>query len=426
MNELKFLREDGNIPKSLLNEDHVSGLLVYLKDAPEYVADDAVSGLKRPKYMPAKIEVEGESATYKQTLFAVSSLETAALHGIEYMKDEERDNENIKKHKLYTNLLYFHLSEIFRINPGINLYMGVNVNNDPTETSFKEVSDLQNFSDGSIRQMAVYAPYVEYAEGALVALQGAAEGLEDACAPLSILYAPKVGKAESLKEATQVNQSSRNVSVVIAQDGAGMADILQGKLGTDASVTAIGTVLGLVSKAAVNESISWVAKFPAGISLPAFSDGTLVRNMDRTTLDKVDGNGFIFARTYPGLGGSYMSDSCTMAKGTDYQTIESMRTMDKAIRGIRSFLIPELGRPLYIESATGKLSVPTVEHLKTRANKALEDMEKAGELSGFTVDIDPNQNVLSNSTIEIIVKNVAVGVMRKVSVKIGFATSTNN
>ena len=49
-------------------------------------------------------------------------------------------------------------------------------------------------------------------------------------------------------------------------------------------------------------------------------------------------------------------------------------------------------------------------------------MEKKGELSGYKVEIDPKQNVLSSSEVEIVIKNVAKGVMRKVRIKIGYTT----
>jgi len=48
---------------------------------------------------------------------------------------------------------------------------------------------------------------------------------------------------------------------------------------------------------------------------------------------------------------------------------------------------------------------------------------KAGELSGCAVEIDPDQNVLASSTVEFVIKNVAVGVFRKGIVKIGWAQS---
>ena len=61
--------------------------------------------------------------------------------------------------------------------------------------------------------------------------------------------------------------------------------------------------------------------------------------------------------------------------------------------------------------------------MQTTAQKALEDMEKAGELSGYVVEIDPDQNVLSTSEIEFVIRPVGVGVVRRFKVKIGFAES---
>lgn len=190
------------------------------------------------------------------------------------------------------------------------------------------------------------------------------------------------------------------------------------------SVTAVGTVIGLLSAASVHESIGWVRKFPTGISVPAFSDGTLYKDVDKALIEVLDSARYIFFVTYAGISGSYISDSNTMDSATsDYSQIENVRTMDKAVRGIRTYLIPELGGNVYIDSDTGKLQSYTVSHLETVANKALEDMEKAGELSGYKVEIDPDQNVLSSSTVEFVIKQVAVGVMRKIKIKIGFAKS---
>ena len=106
---------------------------------------------------------------------------------------------------------------------------------------------------------------------------------------------------------------------------------------------------------------------------------------------------------------------------SDYAYIEAVRVMDKAVRGIRTYLTPELGGNVYIDADTGKMQSYSVAHLETTANKALEDMEKAGELSGYKVEIDPEQDVLSTQMVEIAIKQVAVGVIRKFKVKIGFA-----
>ena len=96
--------------------------------------------------------------------------------------------------------------------------------------------------------------------------------------------------------------------------------------------------------------------------------------------------------------------------------------MDKATRGIRKKLLPYLNAPLYVDAQSGKLRADNVAHLEALAGEALEDMEKAGELSGFVASIDPDQDLLSTSQLEVVIKNVPVGVMRNVIIKIGYTT----
>ena len=105
----------------------------------------------------------------------------------------------------------------------------------------------------------------------------------------------------------------------------------------------------------------------------------------------------------------------------DYAYIENVRTMDKAVRGIRKALLPKLGGELYVNAETGQLASYEVEYLTELANKPLEDMQKAGELSGMLVEIDPDQDVLSTSELEFVIKQVGVGVLRRIRCKIGFA-----
>ena len=47
-------------------------------------------------------------------------------------------------------------------------------------------------------------------------------------------------------------------------------------------------------------------------------------------------------------------------------------------------------------------------------------MTKAGELSGYKVYIDPDQDILRTSTIEVVIRNVPVGVARKFTLRIGY------
>ena len=388
MNKLQITRTNGNIPKSLPGEDHISGFLAYVGTLP--------SGF-----------------TAEAPIQAVSTIETAEDLGI----TAEASSWEIK-------VIYHQLGEIFRLNPGISLYVGLF--SKPEEESgytFAEIKQLQNYAGGRIRQVGVYCGDNLLKKEDITTLQGIADTLEAQDMPLSILYAPKVADITNLP--TDVaGPNKKNVSVVIAQAGNGKAaDLFADTANTKKnSVSAIGVFLGILSSASVQESIAWVKRFPTGIDLPAFADGKLYRDIDKAVIESLDTARYLFFTTYSGYSGSYINDSHTMdAAISDYAYIESVRTMDKAVRGIRTYLLPELGGTLYIDQETGKLQYYTVTHLTNVANQALEDMERAGELSGYAVEINPDQNVLSTSTVEIIIKQVPVGIMRKINVKIGFA-----
>lgn len=390
MNSLEIKRQNGNVPKSLPGQDHVSGMIFYVNEAdiPEDFKAEAVQ--------------------------AVSTIDAAEALGI-----------TSDATSWAARVMHYQLSEVFRINNGITLYVGIFTK--PAAHTFAELATVQNYADGAIRQFGIWDGLTELTKENVTLLQSQADALDLNNAPVSVGYAPSLkGGYQALP--TDIAGAAPRVSVIIAQPG-GTNDT--GALlfaeatnkTTKNAVSCIGVWLGHVSAAAVHESISWVKKFPSGISLPAFSDGTLVRSVDKAWLEKLDTARYLFLTPIVGVSGSYWNDSHNMdAAISDYNAIELVRTMDKACRGIRTYLTPELGGNVYIDANTGKLQSYTVAYLETVANKALEDMEKAGELSGYEAKIDPEQDVFA-STVEVVIKNVSVGVIRKMKVKIGYVKS---
>ena len=173
----------------------------------------------------------------------------------------------------------------------------------------------------------------------------------------------------------------------------------------------------------MNECIAWVSKFPCGLSKPGFITGELLTDVTVTDLNLVNDQKFIFVRTHVGDAGNYYNDSFTLDLATsDYAYIENVRTIDKATRGIRSKMLPFLNAPIYVDAETGKLRADMVSFLETLASETLVEMEKAGELSGYQASIDPDQNILATSQLQVVIKNVPVGVMRVVNIKIGLTT----
>lgn len=391
MQNIVFKRENGNIPRTLPGQDHVSGLVAYVTTLPG-----------------------GFTATSR--VQPCSSLESAGRLGI----TGEAEAWEIR-------LLHYHLSEIFRLNPGITLHVGLFAKPGGAHT-FTEIKALQNHVNGALRQVAVWCGYKALEASDLTALQGIATSLQEDDRPLVIGYAPKVTDVTGLSTSL-AGAGKCNVSVIIGQAGSGVGAALYADSGNTggASVSGLGAWLGIVSRAAVHQSIAWVERFPTGIDLPAFGDGTLLRELDTAIVEALDTARYLFFVVYDGFADSYFNDSHNMDDATsDYAMIESVRTMDKAVRGVRRALLPKLGGPLAVDAGTGKLDTREVEYLTTVANQPLEEMQRAGETSGLLVEIDPEQDVLSTSSLEIVIKQVPVGVLRRITCKIGFAKSLTN
>lgn len=392
MQSIKFERTNGNIPKTAAGQDHISGFLAYVTTLPT-------------------------GFTEKTRIQACSSLDNAEKLGI--MNTEDANWE--------IRLLHYHLSQIYRLNPGISLYVGLFAKPTGDNYTFSEINTMQNYTNGAIRQIGIWCGNKELTPGDLTTLQGVATSLQEHDRPMSILYAPKVTSVTSM--VTSLSGAGKcNISVLIGQDGKGVsAALYTDKDNTDkASVSAIGTALGITARAGVHQSIASVENFPTGIELPAFGDGTFLRDLDAAIVESLDIARYLFFVAYDGFADSYFNDSHTMDDATsDYAMIENVRTMDKAVRGIRKALLPKLGGTLYVDAETGRLSSYEVEYLTSLANKPLEDMQKMGELSGLLVEIDPNQDVLSTSTLVFVIKQVGVGVLRHIKCKIGFVKSLN-
>lgn len=394
---LNIDRQNGNVPKSLPGEDHITGLVIYM------AAGDIPAGFKTERVQALSTIDAAEAAGIVDYTTAADGTQTAAPWAV--------------------RVLHYHLSEIYRINPAVSLYVGIFEKPQGDNMTFAEIKTVQNFADGRIRQIGVWCGDRVPSGDDLTAIQGQAATLEAQGAELSVVYAPKVANVKQISTSLAGGGKCR-VSVVIGQAGSGTgAELYKDKANAaKASVSGLGVVLGLISKAKVHQCIAWVKEFPTGISLPAFGDGTLLRDLDKALVEQLDTARYLFFVTQQGQSGSYMNDSHTMDSAiSDYASIESVRTMDKGARGVRAYLIPELGGNVYVDADTGKLASYTVAHLETVAGHALEDMEKAGELSGYKAEIDPDQDVAASSTVDIVLKKVAVPVMRHVRIKIGFA-----
>lgn len=321
---------------------------------------------------------------------------------------------------------YYHISEFFRLQPKGQLYVGFF--GIPTSYTFSEIQDMQTFAEGKIRQLGVFktigvnASFITEVQ----AIQTQVNISAQLHKPLNVIYSAHLTADVDLTTIGDLaTLTCGNVSVVISQDAAGQGNYLYKT--SAKSITTLGATLGAVALSKVSEDIAWISKYNissgAECDTVGFANGQLLTALSQSTLNILDNRRFIFLVKYVGISGSYFNDShCAIAVTSDYAYIENNRTIDKAIRGVYSSMLPNLNSPLVL-NANGTLTDTTVAFFIGQASVNLEQMVRDTEISAFGVDIDTTQNVLSTSNLIISVKIVPIGVARQITINIGFSLS---
>ena len=392
MNDIIFNRGRGGLGRALAGKDHVSGVIL---EAPTENIPAALTG-----------------ANNYQVIF---SLQDAEDLGIVYAPS----NDNLE-----LDTLRYALDRIFDANAKAEIHLLV-ANTTNLETAVDELITLQNKAQGEIRQALILSPGADFKTSQATALQASCDTLEALHKPLSVIYSPNfVGVLEA--EIGDLRAlDAKNVSVVFGMDGNGKGNELS--LAYNKSFTCGGTVLGTTSAAKVNENIGWVGAFNASknstneFDVIKLADGRSYAAVRASEIDALNVKGYIFLIKHIGISGSYFNDSHTcISASDDFAFIENNRTLDKGVRNTRTFLLPKLNSPLFVNE-DGTLTEDTIAGFKNDAERALEEMLRNTEVSAFGVKIDPLQNVLATSKLSITIEIIPVGVGRNIVVNIGLA-----
>lgn len=393
MNDIRFNRGVGGLGRPLAGKDHVSGFLGFTKD------DDLPAGF-----------------TTTERIKKVFSLEEAIALGI------VADSGVIE-----ITEMYYAIKTAFEANKSVELYVAFYELTGTTtlSTDLSKIIEVQRYAQGEIRQIGVLNPNIVFATAQVTALQTACNTLEAEHKPISVIYSAdfQVAVLANLPDLRAL--SCKNVSVTIGADGGGLGSTIANAEGFFPSI--VGLTIGVASLAKVNENIGWVGRFDVSsnpnneFDVPAFANGDLIRNTATGLIESLNTKGYIFLIKHIGTAGTYFNDSHTAVTETsDYAYLENNRTIDKAVRNCRTYLLPSLNAPLYV-NPDGTLTEDTILSFRNNTARALEEMQRNGEISAFEVTINPTQNVLSTSRIAINVKVVPVGVARNIEVNIGFA-----
>lgn len=319
-------------------------------------------------------------------------------------------------------VIHYNVSEFFRLQPKGALYLQINTSN--VGGLYNELTTLQSYAHGTIRQTLVYDQNA-LSTGNVTLLQTVANTNYTNNKPFEVIYQPQmIGLTLSTLPDLSL-LTAKNVSVCIGQDGAGVGAALATSIGKTVGMG--GTTLGAVSLSAVEESIAWPAKFNidsgSEFDTLAFGNGQLYTSQSDGLLAQLDARRYIFAEKLIGINGSYFDNPYTaVSSASDYNLIPRNRTIHKAERNIRTIMLPQLASNIYF-NADGSIRTDIIKYWESLVGQALVGMVNAGELSAYSVVINPLQNVLATNTLIINVNLQPVGLANMIVINIGFVTS---
>lgn len=331
---------------------------------------------------------------------------------------------------------HYHISEFFRANPTGQLFVGVFAI--PATFDGTEITTLQVYAQGKMRQVGVYYVDDAFDRAQVTALQLVYDANYTAHMPVEIYYGGDFSNWALTSLADLGTLDAENVHVILSQDGSYLGSYLY--YNTLVSITTLGNALGDTSAAKVSENIGWRNKFPNSngyeLEVIAFGNGDLYTAQSTALLTTLDNYHYMFLVKNIGLSGSFYNDTFGAVTATsDYSRAERNRTIDKAIRNIRTLLLPSLNAPLYV-NADGTLTNSTIAYFKAQAETPLATMQSNGEIGappdgnggglpapGYKITIDATQNVISTSKLVIGVKLIPVGLAKFIEVNIGFTLS---
>lgn len=362
--------------------------------------------------------------------------------------------------------LHYHISEFFRQKPDGVLYVGIFAEGTYDAT---ELSSMQDFAGGEIKQFGIFIDDTAFASSQLSATQTVLSTLRDekrnafavlhadfsnatitALTDLSTLTASKVavclGEDGNFHQLAYSNSKAYvqgdkakwlNKTYICTLDNTGEAPYdtdywaevslnLPDIVGY--SVSTLGNLLGTIAAAPVNESIAYVEVHPLSsgniLDVAGFATGDLYSAQSRSLIDTLTDYHYIYLRKLQGLSNTYYNDSWTaISESNDYATIENNRVMDKAERLQYTALAPKLNSTITVDPDSGQLSRDVIDLFENIADNPIEGMEIEGEISGRSVVVPPDQDVLTTSKITITTIIVPTGVAREIEVNNSYAVN---
>jgi hypothetical protein len=293
---------------------------------------------------------------------------------------------------------------------------------DVSETNY--AVKLLDAAAGGIRMLAMvrnpaggYSPTVTNAidadvEAAIVTAQALAVAYTAKYKPLRIIlpsyaYDGTAADLPNLKSLT-----NNRVSVMLGDSASG-------------GTAGVGILLGRLASDPVQRNPGRVKT--GALPITAAYIGTETVEDAGNDVTTIHDKGFITLRRHVGFSGFYFTDDPTATAATDdYSSFARGRVLDKAIFLAYTTYVNELLDEIQIDPDTGKMPRQQIKYLQTIAESAINNtMTAAGEIAGVSVQVDPDQNVLSTNKVCIKLRLVVLGYAKEIEIELGFDNPAN-
>jgi hypothetical protein len=311
-----------------------------------------------------------------------------------------------------SELLYYHLSEMFRLAPGITFYL-IPVNK--TKTIAQLVADtalltaIRSIEGVNVIGIAGTPDLVTSALTNSPLLQGMVNTFATEKLLIDGVFVEGVGAA-SVQAITAYGDlrtlTAPNVTYVIGQDPA-----RAGLKSAYAKHAAIGTVLGSVAVRRIHEDIGSVdieekprgRKGEENYSISdtiaqrwlsaALSDGKLFSSMTIDEQKSLTAKGYMYVGKFPDYGGYYWNGCPTaVSKTSDYAYFNFNCIWNKAARIIRKTLIPRVRSKVPTNPTDGTIESTWISGCEGLLKGKLEAMIASGNIEDADVYINPAQS----------------------------------
>ncbi|MGL6123953.1 MAG: DUF2586 family protein [Shewanella sp.] len=190
---------------------------------------------------------------------------------------------------------------------------------------------------------------------------------------------------------------------------------------------AIGLVLGRAAAIPVQRKIARVKDGDLKVANMYLTNGTTkIDTLTDAELGVIHDKGWIIARKFVGKSGYFFNDDHTaVSTADDYSTLSLGRVIDKAVLITYRTYVDEIQDDLEVDT-DGFLTPGVVKAYQSKIESQVDLLMTAnGEVSGFRAIINPAQNIIATSRVDVELRIRPKGYSKDIAVKIGFENPAN-